>query len=291
MWNFPSGGIRCAAAVTCALCTLSPLWPLGAQAQALPQRNLLVEWRVGEQGQRSEQTLGVVTAGRRGTPETRRLPAPVPGGYVVSTQSGHSQTTVIGMGGSVAQTEGESRSVQQIMVFNGGQARLFLGSSQPYTVWQWAWGAGQSSSQSSSLQSPQGAGTSGAGGTGAATSTATSTRSSQQGVQAWAQTAWLDLGQGLTVRPRWPGGQALVRVELEARSRQAGNAAGRYGAMAPDGQVMQTEVATTLAVPLGQWVVVARSGGQGQRSETGTLSTRSLDEADSRLLEIRVSLP
>lgn len=280
MWKFPSGGIRWATAITCALCTLCmvcALGPASAQAQALPQRNLLVEWRVGEPGQRTEQVLGGVAAARRGgMPETRRLPAPVPGGYVVSTHSGHSQTTVIGVGGSVAQTEGESLSVQQILVLNGGQARLFLGRSEPYTVWQWAWGAGQSSSQTTAGQSTTGN---------------SQTTGSQQGVQAWAQTAWLDLGQGLSVTPRWPGGQAPVRVALEARSRQAGNAPGRYGAMAPDGQVVQSEVATTLSVPLGQWVVVARSGGQGQRSEAGTLSTRSLDEADSRLLEIRVSLP
>ena len=162
--------------------------------------------------------------------------------------------------------------VQSVMVLNGGQARVFMGRSVPGNTWQLAW---------------QGGVVPGA------------TPGATPGVnpQAWAvtQTHWVDLGEGLTVRPRWPGGRGPVTVELEASARRpvpAGDltmAGG--GAYEPDGQSRRTEVLSTVTVPLGEWTVVARRGEQVQRQQAGTWSTRQIDHSAQEVLEIRVSLP
>jgi hypothetical protein len=157
-------------------------------------------------------------------------------------------------------------TVQAVQVLNGGEARLFMGRSVPHTSWQLAWRA------------PADAG---------------------GAPQAWAvsQTQWVDLGQGLTVRPRWPGGRAPVTVTLQAQAREAagphGGAGGVAlgGALEPDGQIRRTEVASTLQVPLGEWVVVARRGQDSDTRQSGTWSTRAIGDAQDEVLEIRVSAP
>lgn len=207
--------------------------PLSVLAQAdtrVPLRNLVVEWRIEGQGQMRDSGAGV----RQGR-------------VIIDSQRG-----VVVQGDVRAgtwQTESQTRSVQQVQVLNGGRARLYVGRSQPYTVWQWAYAPAQ-----------------------------------RGAVQAWGQTAWLDLGQGLTVRPRWPGGQAPVTVELEAQ-------ASGQSAYEPDGQVRYSEVASTVAVPLGEWTVVARSGRSAQQTRSGTLSTDAIDDSQSEQLAIRITAP
>lgn len=217
----------------------------GVRAEALPLRNLLIEWRVA--GQVADNRAGA------GVSITTTSPGPQ-GGYTVSTTR-RSETTVTIGGGSV-QTRTQEQGQQQMLVLNGGQARLFVGESRPYTVWQWAWGSGSGG---------------GGGGTGVG--------------HGWGQTVFLDLGQGLSVQPSWPGGRAPVRVAFQASSARAGQA------YEPDGVSRRTEVASTLLVPLGEWTVVARSGQRTEAQQAGTLSTRSVDRDDSGVLEIRISLP
>lgn len=154
---------------------------------------------------------------------------------------------------------------QSVMVLNGGQARLFFGRSVPMSSWQLAWRA---------PDSPGGQ------------------------PQAWlhSQTQWVDLGEGLTVRPRWAGGRSPVMVELEASSRQpvrpgSLSPADMAGGYEPDGQTRRLEVTSTVAVPLGEWTVVARRGDQTQAQRSGTWSTGHLDSSQQELLEIRISLP
>lgn len=222
----------------------------------LPARNLLVEWRIGGQGS-SQLRQGGIQTGR----------------VIIDSRRG-----VIGQAGvtyGTTQTESSGNSVQQVTVLNGGRARLFFGSSQPVTTWQWAWGPGQ-----------------GGGGGGGWTSYGPQEGSGNSPVQVVPQTTWIDLGQGLVVTPRWPGGRAPVTVELEARSSEPAQGGGAYsGRVDPDGQVRRTELSSTVSVPLGEWTVVARNGGQSSRTQSGTLSTRSLDESRSEQLEIRVTAP
>ena len=59
----------------------------------------------------------------------------------------------------------------------------------------------------------------------------------------------------------------------------------------PDGQARRLEVGSTLSVPLGEWTVVARSGGRTERAQSGVLSTSDLDALESEQLEIRITAP
>lgn len=207
-------------------------------APSLPLRNLIVEWRIEGQGQIRDSGAGV----RQGR-------------VIIDSQRGVVAQGDVRLG--TWQTESQTRSVQQVQVINGGRARLFIGRSQPYTVWQWAYAPAQAPRHRSPPPAP---------------------------VQVWGQTEWLDLGQGLNVRPRWPGGQAPVTVELEASASQP-------SAYEPDGQIRRSEVVSTVAVPLGEWTVVARSGRRAQETRSGTLSTDTIDDTQSEQLAIRISAP
>lgn len=211
---------------------------LGGVAQAgprdgLPQRNLLVEWRVGGQGASTQRQAGIEV-----------------GRVIIDSRRG-----VIGQAGITAgtvRTESQGSSVQQVMVLNGGRARLYMGRSQSVTAWQLVF-------------SP--------------------------GLMALPQTVWIDVGEGIHVTPRWSGGRDVV-VDIEAQSRQPVQPGSAYGGqLDPDGQTRRTELASTVSVPLGEWAVVARNGGREQRSQSGTLSTRDVESSQSEQLEIRVTAP
>lgn len=252
---------------------LSLAW---ATDHGLPQRNLLIEWRMSGQGQSQMRNQGVRT-----------------GQIIVDSRGGVIGRTSIGT--ETVQTENQTDTVQQVQVLNGGRAHLYVGRSQPYTVWQWAWTGQASSSGTLGAIGPQ------TGGAGNSTNSS-GAGSSGSGVQPNAtgnsypgsvvpQTVWIDIGQGLSVRPRWAGGQSVV-VELEAQARQPAQLGGAYsGQIEPDGQTRHIEVGSTLSVPLGQWAVVARSGGQVRKQQSGSLSTRDLDDNQSEQLEIRISVP
>lgn len=215
----------------------------------LPQRNLLVEWRVGGQGASTQRQAGIEV-----------------GRVIIDSRRG-----VIGQAGLTAgtvRTESQGSSVQQVMVLNGGRARLYMGRTQSVTAWQLAF---------SPTATQQGQGSFGSPGS--------------PGVVAWPQTVWIDVGEGIHVTPRWSGGRDVV-VDIEAQSRQPVQPGSAYGGqLDPDGQTRRTELASTVSVPLGEWVVVARNGGRVQRAQSGTLSTRDVDESQSEQLEIRVTAP
>lgn len=255
--------VRGLAGLSCAM----GLW-LTAQpthADSLPRRNLLVEWRVNSQEHSLQRAAGLQK-----------------GRVVVDSRSGVSAQAR----GNWQNTETSQLhdSVQQVQVLNGGRARLYVGQTQPYTSWTWAWsGNNSASSTGNGTDTTSGSSTSG--------STATS-GTNATGASLVAQTVWIDLGEGLNVRPRWPGGRADVEVELEARASHAEQPGGfDSGRLEPDGQIRRMEVASTLRVPLGQWVVVARQGAQAQGSQNGSWSTRDVDQAGQAQLEIRVTLP
>jgi len=221
----------------------------------LPQRNLLVEWRVGGEGASTQRQAGIEV-----------------GRVIIDSRRG-----VIGQAGITAgtvRTESRGSSVQQVMVLNGGRARLYIGRSQSVTAWQFAFSptAGQQGQARFGAYGPGG----------------------QQGspaVTVWPQTVWIDVGQGIDVTPRWSGGREVV-VDIEAQSRQPVQPGSAYGGqLDPDGQTRRTELVSTVSVPLGEWVVVARNGGRVQRSQSGTLSTRDVDDSQSEQLEVRVTAP
>ena len=255
------------ARVAAAWAALTMAWVAGlglsgvAQAgprDGLPQRNLLVEWRVGGQGASTQRQAGIEV-----------------GRVVIDSRRG-----VIGQAGITAgtvRTESQGSSVQQVMVLNGGRARLYMGRSQSVTAWQFVFNP----------MAPQ-QGQTRFGGYGPAGQTGSQ---GNQGVTALPQTVWIDIGEGLHVTPRWSGGRDVV-VDIEAQSRQPVQPGSAYGGqLDPDGQTRRTELASTVSVTLGEWVVVARNGGRMQRSQSGTLSTRDVDDSQSEQLEIRVTAP
>ncbi len=96
------------------------------------------------------------------------------------------------------------------------------------------------------------------------------------------QLIWLQAGQSLVVRPRWPGGRQAATVEVEV---QTASVEARPGAELPTQQ--RSELATTVQAPLGAWVTLARSG---QSAPQGTYSSGAATQRP-RLLQLRVSLP
>lgn len=93
---------------------------------------------------------------------------------------------------------------------------------------------------------------------------------------------WLQAGQSLVLRPRWPGGQKAAMVEVEV---QTASVETRPGAELPTQQ--RGEVVTTVQAPLGEWVTIARSG---QAAPKGTYSSEAASQRP-RLLQLRVTVP
>jgi hypothetical protein len=97
---------------------------------------------------------------------------------------------------------------------------------------------------------------------------------------------WVELVNGMDVQPRWPGGDAPVLLEIAAQS--AGRATPNSGQPLPP----QANMFTTVQVPMGEWVEVARV--QGRQSTVSSGATGGFGAATSsrqRSLQVRVSLP
>lgn len=224
-----------------------------AQAPALQARNLLIELRQVDDRQSDASALGVDR------------------GSVVVHSDGRVTGGLRG-GAQVRSTRGSAVASQQLRVMNGMPASIRLGQSVPLQLWQ-AW-------------------------------------VTPQGVQAVPTTVFVDAGQGFAVRPSWPGGSAPVTLEVvseSSRLAQPGMAsrwgravaetrAARGEALPPGtvdavGTVESARVLTTLAVPLGQWVTLAESGGSSVHEERGLLSTGQVEAAGGMRVEVRVTAP
>ncbi len=154
-----------------------------------------------------------------------------------------------GSAGYVAGTRPQAplMAPQQLQVRNGSQGRLSWGQAIPM---QWV--------QSVNAAGPM---------TGAGV---------KQGL------TWLQAGQAVMVRPRWPGGQQAASVDIEV---QTASVESRPGAELPTQQ--RGELVTTVQAPLGQWVTLARSGqGTPQGSYRSDAATQR-----PRLLQLRVTVP
>jgi hypothetical protein len=264
-------GLGWALAAFAGACIGGAVWA-GPQ-DGLPVRNLLVEWRVNGMSQSQRQDQGVRS-----------------GQILVDSRGNIIGRTGIGL--SSSQTEGSRNALQQVQVINGGRARLFVGQTQPHLVWQWAWTDSPLAGAGGGMLGVIGPTGSGVPSASADTSAGSAQARASAQPRLAAQTVWIDVGQGLYVRPRWPGGREPVMVDLEAQARQPVSGGGSYGnRIEPDGQTRRLEVGSTLSVPMGQWTVVARSGSQTVRQQSGTLSTRELDAMESEQLEIRITAP
>lgn len=97
---------------------------------------------------------------------------------------------------------------------------------------------------------------------------------------------WLEAGRALVVRPRWPGGEQAVTVELQADSASVDD---RSGQPLPSQAASQT--ATTVLAPMGEWVTIATTSGSHQQDQRGTLSSASASGTQTQWLQLKVSLP
>ncbi len=150
---------------------------------------------------------------------------------------------------------------QQVQVRNGEKASLRLGQSIPM---QWV--------ESVSVQSDS---------VSASAPTAGASSSSRGGSVKNAVT-WMDSGQSIVLRARWPGGKQPVTIEVEV---QSASVEARGGADLP--AQSRSHVATTVSAVLGQWVTIAATGTNapaGVYSSQGNSNTR-------RLLQLRVQAP
>lgn len=96
---------------------------------------------------------------------------------------------------------------------------------------------------------------------------------------------WVELVNGMQVRPLWPGGDAPVTVEIAAQSAER--------LTQPSGQALppQAELFTTVQAPLGEWVAVARLNSRSERSSLSTGGFGAATASHERSLQLRVSLP
>jgi hypothetical protein len=223
----------------------TPIWAAGAAtaARSLPQRNLLVSWRMQSDAQASRDSRGLQ------------------GGVVVDTQGGMRGQGVVTWGSQQAQASGQGE--MQVLVLNGGQARLSLGQQRPYTQWQWLAGL-HAPTSASSPGSPS--------------------------LQVLSSTTWVDTGQGLRVKPSWGGGKSVtLELETQADVSHAGRGLISGGAESLPPERVQAQ--TTLQVPLDQWVTVARTQAQESRSQQGSWRTSEVAQDGQTLLQVKVSVP
>lgn len=88
--------------------------------------------------------------------------------------------------------------------------------------------------------------------------------------------------RGFSVSVHWPGAQQPVRVELKAQDLSPPSAE------SGDRPAARQQILSTVQLPLGDWVTVARSGLALQRQERGVLSSRDAEARSQRELQLRV---
>ena len=146
-----------------------------------------------------------------------------------------------------ASTRHMSDAVQRVLVLNGGRATLRLAQGLQLDDTEVWW-------------TPWGAG-------------------------AAVRSQWVELVNGMEVQPRWPGGDAPVRLEIAAQS--GGRATHRSGQPLPP----QASVFTTVQLPMGEWVEVARLQGRQSASTVSSGGFGAATSSRQRSLQVRVSLP
>jgi hypothetical protein len=177
---------------------------------------------------------------------------------------------VVGTAGSVSpkpaitlstrrQEDEQSGQIQRVVVLNGYQASVLLSETQllqwlDYGVELRGEGLGEGRSEG------RGEG-------------------DRARIQAQTRSVPVERRRGFALTPQWPGGRQPVRVELRA----LGNAG-------PQGQGAQTELLSTVQVPMGDWMTVARSGAATRTPQPGVISSSDAESQSSRELQLRITL-
>jgi hypothetical protein len=254
MSPFPSRAEWPGAPWHCAVLLLAALMPGLANAERpLPQRDLLIELREAD---------------------SRQALAGAPGWSVRSADA----------------SAARERAPQQVRVLNGASASLRLTVTRPLQVWQAAPGMPQTIALA-----PGGLPPAPRPGTPRPSTAPTGTPPPAVGLPATPQlgaslpmavpqTQWIEAGQHLTLRPRWPGGREPVTVTVSADSSRIDPSVAPGSAELP--QQTGAQVVTTVSAPLGQWITLA-AGGAVDDDMTVVASGQA---AARRVLQLRVSL-
>lgn len=174
------------------------------------------------------------------------------GGRVV-IRAGERVGARVDAGAEARDSASELGARQQVLVLNGGRAGVRLAQSMPL---QWL----------QAVPLPPAAG--------------------GPGFVLVPGTVFIEAGQGFTVQPRWPGGTAPVWVEVAT---EGGRLGGTWGGGAAVRQ--QSQVLTTLQLPLGEWVTVAESADEERQRDSGLLSRRSQSGSHRLQVQMRVTAP
>ncbi len=218
----------------------------------LPQRNLVVEWRQID----DSETTSTPATRLNTTVSTSGTQLSVSGGITVSTQH----------------RSGSQTSSQQLRVLNGGRATVRINQSIP-VMWV----------EAVQIQ------------TNAALGYANPATMPRAGAAVVQGLTWLDAGRQITLAPRWPGGDQPAVVDIQVDSAALENERPTIAAMNSGGAAMPVQTrsltVTTVLAPLGQWVTIARTGGETVSEQRGVVSTTTSTSQQRQLMQIRVLVP
>ncbi|WP_143074135.1 hypothetical protein [Roseateles sp. YR242] len=97
--------------------------------------------------------------------------------------------------------------------------------------------------------------------------------------------------RSVTVKPIWPGGRQPVTVEVRTQEQTTRpNGQQDPSSSRPPGASEDANVLSTVQVPLGQWVTIARTGSYYAGSPSHQYSTRDAEVQRTRELQVRVDL-
>ena len=235
----------------------SLLWSVGVHAQSGPRRNLWVEIRWVDSSLSNAALSGVrdaaVVVGTSGSVSPR-------GGVVLSTRSENSSSS--------------QQMQQRLLVLNGSTARVRLSEQVPV---QWVdYGLQLDTGTAGGMSAGSGPPSTGAG-----------------KVMVVPRSGSVEMVSEFSVTPQWPGDRQPVRVSVQVQQGRAGSAGEPALPNNPPTQAQaqqQMQVQSTVLLPLGEWLTIARSGQRAQTQERGTLSSRDAEGRVSRDLQIRVEL-
>ncbi|MDC8785010.1 hypothetical protein [Roseateles koreensis] len=186
------------------------------------------------------------------------------GGVVVGTAGSVSPRGQISWSTQRHEDDATRHQTQRLLVLNGNTARLQLTEQVPI---QWV---------------DYGVEMDAAGAASAVSGRNNASPGGMAGAKVFAapRSGTVDKVSEFRMTPRWPGGQQPVTVELQVQGAGNGGSNGN----------LQTRVDSTVSVPLGTWLTVARSGDALRASERGTLSSTDAEVRQVRELQLRVDL-
>lgn len=98
---------------------------------------------------------------------------------------------------------------------------------------------------------------------------------------------WARDSRALECQVAWPGGSKPARLEVTVQVAASGK--GTVDGTVPQPHTQQ--VRTVVWVPLGEWFTLARSGPRAQVSVEGSYSSRTAEQGQVQLLQVRVLAP